>query len=172
MCSSDLISSFSIVERMSGGIDIHLHTDHVGNALDQALGWGQLKDVKITNMSESHVLPVNDALMKVAALAVAKNTDEAQKLQDAGASILVSGSEESSPSTAEIVGAAHTDLASSYVLVSSSPDYKLVFKQAKKLLGNRVELVLTESFEDAVSALKKFSKARSAIENANLMNNN
>ncbi len=164
------ISSFSMVERMSGGIDIHLHTDHVGKAIDQALGWGQLKDVKITNMSESHVLPVNDALVKVAALAVAKDADEAQKLQDAGATILVSGSEESSPSTAEIVGAAHSDLASSYVLVSSSPDYKLVFKQAKKLLGNRVELVLAESFEQAISALKKFSKALSAVENANIMN--
>ena len=159
-------SSFSIVERTSGMIDIHLHTDHVGKAIDQALGWGPLRDVKITNMSESHVLPAHDALMKVAALAVARNADEAQKLQNAGASILVSGSEESSPSVSEIVGAAHSDLASSYVLVSSSPDYKLVFQQTKKLLGNRVELVLAESFDDAVTALKKFSTGFSAAENA------
>ncbi|MBQ6976819.1 MAG: DAK2 domain-containing protein [Selenomonadaceae bacterium] len=159
-------SSFSIVERSSGMIDIHLHTDHVGKAIDQALGWGPLRDVKITNMSESHVLPAHDALMKVAALAIAGNSDEAQKLQNAGASILVSGSEESSPSVSEIVGAAHSDLASSYVLVSSSPDYKLVFQQAKKLLGNRVELVLTESLNDAIEALKKFSTGLSAVENA------
>ena len=164
-------SSFSIVERMSGGIDIHLHTDHVGKAIDQALGWGPLRDVKITNMSESHVLPPNDALMTVAALAVAKNADEAQKLQNAGASILVSGSEENSPSVAEIVGAAHSDLASSYVLVSSSDDYKFVFQQAKRLLGARVELVLTESFDDAVAALKKFSPGFSAAENAVAMRN-
>jgi len=162
-------SSFSIVERMSGGIDIHLHTDHVGKAIDQALGWGPLRDVKITNMSESHVLPPNDALMTVAALAVAKDSDEAQKLQNAGASILVSGSEENSPSVAEIVGAAHSDLASSYVLVSSSEDYKFVFQQAKRLLGERVELVLTDSFDDAVTALKKFSPGLSAVDNAILM---
>ena len=165
------LSSFSIVERTSGMIDIHLHTDHVGKAIDQALGWGPLRDVKITNMSESHVLPAHDALMKVAALAVARNADEAQKLQNAGASILVSGSEESSPSVSEIVGAAHSDLASSYVLVSSSPDYRLVFQQAKKLLGSRVELVLTESFNDAVEALKKFSTGFSAVENALTMRN-
>ena len=162
-------SSFSIVERMNGGIEIHLHTDHVGKAIDQVLGWGPLRDVKITNMSESHVLPAHDALMTVAALAVAKNSDEAQKLQNAGASILVSGSEESSPSVAEIVGAAHSDLASSYVLVSSSDDYQFVFRQAKKLLGNRVELVLKNSFEDAVAALKKFSSGLSAIDNAIVM---
>ena len=163
--------SFSIVERLSGGIEIHLHTDHVGRAIDQALGWGPLRDVKITNMSESHVLPAHDALMPVAALAVARDNAEAQKLQNAGASILVSGSEKSSPSVSEIVGAAHSDLASSYVLVSSSPDYKLVFQQAKKLLGDRVELVLTPSFDEAITALKKFSTGLSALENASLMRN-
>ena len=162
-------SSFSIVERSSGGLDIHLHTDHVGKTLEQALGWGPLKEVKITNMSEAHVLPAHDALMNVAALAVAKDSAEAQKLQDAGASILVSGSEESSPSLAEIIGAAHSDLASSYVLVSSSPDYRLVFRQAKRLLGGRVELVLADTFDNAVAALKKFSPALTAAENAKVM---
>ena len=86
-------SSFAIVERQSGGIDVHIHTDRVGKAIDQALGWGPLRDVKITNMSEVHVLPPTDALMKVAALAVARDTVEAQKLQEAGASIIVAGSE-------------------------------------------------------------------------------
>ena len=162
-------SSFSIVERSSGGLEIHLHTDHVGKTLEQAIGWGPLKEVKIINMSEAHVLPAGDALMKVAALAVAKDSVEAQKLQDAGASILVSGSEESSPSLAEIIGAAHSDLASSYVLVASSPDYRLVFRQAKRLLGGRVELVLADTFENTIAALKKFSPALSAIENAKIM---
>ena len=165
------LSSFAIVERMNGGVDLHLHTDHVGKALDQALGWGPLRDVKIINMSEVHQLPAHDALMSVAALAVAKNPEEAQKLQDAGASIIISCAEDSSasPSLAEIIGAAHSDLASSYVLVSSSDDYRLVFKQAKKLLGGRVELVLTNSFEEAVNALKKFSSGLSATENAKTM---
>lgn len=163
------LSSFSIVEKLSGGIEIHLHTDRVGKALDQALGWGPLRTVKITNMSETHTLPANDALMNVAALAVAKNSDEAQKLQDAGASILVSGSPENSPSLEEIVGAAHSDLASSYVLISSSPDYVLIFKQAKKLLGHRVEIVQVNSLDETIAALKKFSPGLSAAENAKIM---
>ncbi|MBE8955650.1 MAG: DAK2 domain-containing protein [Quinella sp. 2Q5] len=162
-------SSFSIVERARGGLEVHVHTDHVGKTLEQAIGWGPLSEVKITNMSEVHVLPAHEALMKVAALAVAKDSDEAQKLQDAGASILLSGSEEASPSLAEIIGAAHSDLASSYVLVSSSPDYRLVFKQAKRLLGGRVELVLTDSFEETLTALKKFSPGLTAAENAKVM---
>ena len=167
---SDL-SSFSIVERLSGAIEVHFHTDHVGKALEQAIGWGPLREVKIVNMSESHTLPARDAVMPVAALAVAKDKEEADKLQDAGASILITGSAEASPSIAEIVGAAHSDLASAYVLVASSPDYRLVFRQAKKLLGNRVELVLCDSTEEAIKSLKKFSTTLSVVENANRMNN-
>lgn len=166
---SDL-SSFSIVERSSGSVDVHFHTDHVGKAIEQAIGWGPLREVKIINMSESHTLPASDAVMPVAALAIAKDHYEAQKLQDAGASILITGSAESSPSIAEIVGAAHSDLASSYILIASSPDYYLVFRQAKKLLGNRVELVLLNSTTEAVRALKKFSPAASLVDNANNMN--
>ncbi len=165
---SDL-SSFSIVERLSGSIEVHFHTDHVGKALEQAVGWGPLREVKIVNMSESHTLPARDAVMPVAALAVAKDSEEADKLEDAGASILITGSAEASPSIAEIVGAAHSDLASAYVLVASSKDYRLVFRQAKKLLGNRVELVLCDSTEQAIEALKKFSATLTAAENANNM---
>ena len=82
---------------------------------------------------------------------------------------MVSGSEESSPSLSEIIGAAHSDLASNYVLVASSPDYRLVFKQAKRLLGGRVELVLADNFENTITALKKFSPSLSALENAKIM---
>ena len=163
------LSSFSIVERLSGAIEVHFHTDHVGKALEQAVGWGPLREVKIVNMSESHTLPARDAVMPVAALAVAKDREEADRLQDAGASILITGSAEASPSIAEIVGAAHSDLASAYVLVASSMDYRLVFRQAKKLLGNRVELVLCESPKQAIEALKKFSATLTAAENAKNM---
>ncbi|MBQ3726923.1 MAG: DAK2 domain-containing protein [Selenomonadaceae bacterium] len=162
-------ASFSIVERARGGLDVHVHTDHVGKTLEQAIGWGPLSEINITNMSEAHALPFHEALMKVAALAVAKDSEEAQKLQDAGASILVSGSAESSPSLAEIIGAAHSDLASSYVLVASSPDYRLVFRQAKRLLGGRVELVLADTFERTLTALQKFSPSLSALENSKIM---
>ncbi|MBR1397988.1 MAG: DAK2 domain-containing protein, partial [Selenomonadaceae bacterium] len=88
------LSSFSIVERMGGSIEVHFHTDHVGKAIEQAIGWGPLREVKIINMSESHILPARDAVMKVAALAVARDENEAQTLQDAGASILLTGSAE------------------------------------------------------------------------------
>ena len=155
------LSSFSIVERSSGVIEVHLHTNCVGQVIDQVLGWGSLKDVKIINMSESHVL-ASDALMKVAALAVAADRDEAKRLQEAGASVIVTGSATASPSVGELVGAVHSDLATSYVMYASSPAYHLVFKQVQRLLGNRVELMLCETFDEVIEALKKFSSKSNA----------
>lgn len=161
--------NFALVTRKGSSVEIHLHTDHVGKIMEQAVGWGALRDIRIINMSESHALGVRDALMPVAALAVASDHEVAKKLQDAGAQILISGAKKSRPSVAELVSAAHSDLASSYVLVSSSPNDRLVFLQAKKLLGARVELVLTDSEEDAIRSLRKFSVTRSAEENSRAM---
>ena len=162
-------SSFALVGRRGPAIDIHLHTDHVGKIIEQAIGWGPLRNICITNMSEPHVLGAHNALMSVAALSVAANAEEARRLQEAGASILVSGSELACPSVAELVNAAHSDLASSYVMVASSRDFYLVFRQAKRLLGSRVELVLTESLEAAEKALQRFSAKRTAAGNAKAM---
>ena len=161
--------NFALVTRKGSSVEVHIHTDHVGKIMEQAVGWGALRDIRIINMSESHALGVRDALMPVAALAVASDKDVAKKLQDAGAQILISGAKKSRPSVAELVSAAHSDLAASYVLVSSSQNDRLVFLQAKKLLGSRVELVLTNSDDEAIEALKKFSVTKSAEENARSM---
>ena len=161
--------NFALVTRKGSSVEVHIHTDHVGKIMEQAVGWGALRDIRIINMSESHALGVRDALMPVAALAVASDKDVAKKLQDAGAQILISGAKKSRPSVAELVSAAHSDLAASYVLVSSSQNDRLVFLQAKKLLGARVELVLTNSDDEAIESLKKFSVTKSAEENARSM---
>ncbi len=160
------VSSFALVNRHKAEIEVHLHTNFPGQIIEQAIGWGLLSDIHITNMSEPHALHAQNALMKVAALAVAEDETTARRLQEAGASIIVSCPAASSPSVAELVNAAHSDMAGSYVLVSSGPDYRLVFQQAKRLLGSRVELVLAETIEDAEAALKRFSPEKSAEENA------
>ena len=161
--------NFALATKKGSAVEIHLHTDHVGRVMEQAVGWGPLRDIRVINMSESHALGIHDALMPVAALAVASDKSTARKYQDAGAQILIAGSKNSCPSVAELVGAAHSDLASSYVLVASNPNDRLVFVQVKKLLGARVELVLTNNEEETIEALQKFSVTKSAAENALFM---
>ena len=79
---------------------------------------------------------------------------------------MAAGSPAACPSVSELVNAAHSDLADAYVLVAASRDYRLVFEQARRLLGGRVELVLTESEDQAKKALAAFDGAKTAKENA------
>ena len=160
---------FTLVEQRENGIAVHLHTDHPGKVLEHAVGWDPLREIHITNMSEPHALGVHDALMQVAVMAVAEDAEEAQHLQEAGVHVLVAGSEEKCPSVAELVGAAHSDMAASYVMVASSMDYQLAFRQVKRLLGNRVALVLCKDKEAQDRAIQAFDSSKTAEENAKRM---
>ena len=162
-------SSFALVERHEKGIEVHLHTDHVGKVVEQAVGWGPIKNLHITNMSEGHVLSAHGALMRVALLAVAENKVQAREMQEAGVHIIVSGGESSCPSVGELVNAAHSDLASSYVMLSWSRDFRLAFRQAKRLLGDRVELVLCQDKMQQAKAIKAFDPEKDAAENSRIM---
>ncbi len=162
-------SSFALVEREERYISVHIHTDHVGQLMELAVGWGPLRDVHITNMSESHALGVHDALMPVGLLAVAENKVQAKEMEDDGINIIVPGSEQAGPSVAELVNAAHSDLAESYVMVAWSPEFWLVFRQAKRLLGSRVELVLCANKNQQAAACKAFDLQKTAAENAHDM---
>lgn len=162
-------SSFVLTERQGPKVLVHLHTDHPGRVLEHALGWGPLKEIHITNMSEGHALTMHGALSAVAVLAVAGNKVQARELQENGVQLIVEGSEEQGPSVAELVSAAHSDLAASYVMVAWHRDFWLAYRQVKRLLGNRVELVLLESKVQQAEALKAFNPKHSAQENARAM---
>ena len=94
---------------------------------------------------------------------------QARELQDDGVNVIVSGSEEACPSVGEIVGAAHSDLAERYVLLAWSRDFPLVLRQAKRLLGERVELVLACDKAQQAKAMRAFDGEKSALENAKAM---
>lgn len=163
-------SPFVLVRRKSTkGVQVHLHTDHPGQVLEQAIGWGPVKELHVTNMSEGHILASKDVLQEVALLGVAENKAQAREMQDAGASVIVRGSEESCPSVAELVSAAHSDLAASYVMVAWSRDFWLAFRQAGRLMGERVYLVLCETKVQQAAAFKAFDAGRSAADNAEAM---
>lgn len=160
---------FALVEQWENGIHVHIHTDHPGHLMEKAIGWGPLRDIHITNMSEPHALGINNAIMPVAAVAVATGTEQAQRMQDAGANIIVAATKDRCPSVAELVGAAHSDFASSYVLVAPNDSYWMVFRQAKRLLEDRVELVLGWDEASQEKALRAFDGGKTALENAAIM---
>ena len=121
-------------------------------------------------MAEPHAMAqVRSALLPVAVLTVAADPAEAKKLQDLGASVILEGDENECPSVADVVNAAHSDFARSYVLLSTHRGLELVFRQAKRILGGRVELVLATGKAQQLEAMKCFDMERSVKENAEAM---
>lgn len=161
--------NFALVEQWENGIHVHIHTDHPGKLMEWAIGLGPLREIHITNMSETHALEIHDAIMPVGAIAMVDGKEQAVQMQEAGAHIIVTGTRERCPAVAELVGAAHSDFASSYVLVAPRRDYWMVFRQAKYMLGERVELVLCADDISQEKALRAFDGEKTALENAAVM---
>lgn len=161
---------FIVTNRRDNMVYVHLHTDHPGGVLEQVVGWGHLKEIHVNTMAEPHAMAqVRSALLPVAVLTVAAGPVEAKKLQDLGASVILEGDENECPSVADVVNAAHSDFARSYVLLSNHRGLELVFRQAKRILGGRVELVLATDKDQQVKAMKEFDLQKSVKENAAAM---
>ena len=79
------------------------------------------------------------------------------------------GRREECPSVAELLHAAHSDLARTYVIVAGDSSMELVLRQAKRILGERVELVLAKDEAEQDKAVALYDKKRTAKENAKAM---
>ena len=162
--------SYVMVERYHQELYVHLHTDHPGLVLDRSIGWGPLRDIRLNNMAEPHAMTsVHASLMPVALLAIAENPERAEKLQNGGATMIVSGNGDENPSVGMLVNAAHSDLAASYVMVPNGSGLRLVLQQVKRILGGRVEIVPVQSAAEQLMALRGFDQKLSAKENAERM---
>ena len=152
------IGNFVVVEPRHKTIFIHMHSDHPGKALELAVGWGHIGEIHINIMAEPHAMAMvqQSFLMPLALMTVASNEEMGQKLQDAGAMVIVDGSDPCGPSVEEIVNAAHSDIANKYILLTDTEHLRLVMHQAKRILGDRVKVVVANDEEEQLQAVRAF----------------
>lgn len=152
------IGNFVVVERRYKNIFIHLHSEHPGKALERAVGWGHIGEIHINIMAEPHAMAMvqQSFLMPLALMTVAGNQELGQRLQEAGATVILDGSDPSGPSVEEIVNAAHSDIANKYILLSDTEHIRLVLHQARRILGERVEVVIADGDDEQLQAVRAF----------------
>lgn len=156
-----------MVQRRNNVLYVHLHTAHPGRIIESVLGWGILKKLEIRDMSEPHALAhVRTSLMSVAVLAIAEDDTAAKKLEDQGATVILRGNASIPPSVGEIVNAAHSDIATDYIMVANSTAERSVLEQAKYVLGDRLEMVIAEGTAAQLKALGSFDASKTIKENA------
>ena len=161
------IGNFVVVERRFKTIFIHVHSEHPGTILERAVAWGHVGEIHINIMAEPHAMAMvqQACIMPQALLTVAENDEWAQKLQEAGAMVIIDGSDPSGPSVEEIVNAAHSDIANKYILLTDSEHLRLVMHQVKRIMGDRVSVVVANNNEEQIYAVRAFFPELSMEEN-------
>lgn len=152
------IGNFVVVERRFRNIFIHLHSEHPGKVLERAVGWGHIGEIHINIMAEPHAMAMvqQSFLLPLALMTVAPNEAAGQRLQEAGATVIVDGSDPSGPSVEEIVNAAHSDIANKYIILTDTEHIRLVVHQARRILGERVEVVIADGEDEQIQAVRAF----------------
>lgn len=165
------IGNFVVVERRFRNLFIHLHSEHPGKVLERAVGWGHIGEIHINIMAEPHAMAMvqQSFLMPLALMTVADTPELGQRLQEAGATVILDGSDPSGPSVEEIVNAAHSDIANNYIILTDSEHIRLVVHQARKILGDRVEVVVADGEDEQIQAVRAFFPEDDMLSNVTRM---
>lgn len=159
-------------------IKVHVHTDHPGKALEEALTFGMLTSLKIENMREQFAAGVSNAQKTAQAeaqksnssfeyqpvdpqrdygfVAVAAGEGVRQLFLDLGADNVVSGGQTMNPSTDDILSAIHATPAKTVFVLPNNKNIIMAAEQAIKLADRHVMVLQTKTVPQGLSAMLAF----------------
>ncbi|MCX7780376.1 MAG: DAK2 domain-containing protein, partial [Negativicutes bacterium] len=154
---------------LAGGdqlLKVHIHTGHPGLVLETAITWGTLHDIKIDNMTDQHTqrtASVQDR-QGLAVISVVSGAGLAAIMQKFGAQ-LIFGGQTMNPPVEDFIAAVHSGSAKEYIILPNNKNIILAAVQAKKLLGEKVEVLPTTSMAQGLAALVAFNASAGLAEN-------
>lgn len=157
-------------------IKCHVHTDNPGNALQKALEYGQLTDIKIENMREQYerqrasvvetksdqgfsYAPV-DPSREYGFVSVAAGEGVKKLFSELGADNVVSGGQTMNPSTDDILSAVHATPAKNVFVLPNNKNIIMAAEQASKLADRTVIVLPTRTIPQGLSAMLAFDAER------------
>ncbi len=174
-------------------IKVHVHTDHPGNALEKALTFGQLINLKIENMRDQHERAKHDsANAKKNPVNTKDNTEQIVSVEpteefgfvsvcvgeglenlftELGVNTLVSGGQTMNPSTDDILKAIEQTPAKTVFVLPNNKNIIMAAEQAIPLSSRKVIVLPTRTIPMGISALIAFDPDLSDEENAINMQN-
>ena len=67
------------------------------------------------------------------------------------------------------MNAAHSDIANNYIILTDSEHIRLVVHQARKILGDRVEVVVADGEDEQIQAVRAFFPEDDMLSNVTRM---
>lgn len=159
-------------------IKVHVHTDHPGNAIENALTFGQLVHLKIENMRDQHEKAKHDAAntkkrpaksadlseeikpveitKPVGFVSVCAGNGIADLFRDLGVDIVVSGGQTMNPSTDDILKAIESTPAETVYVLPNNKNIIMAAEQAISISTRKVIVLHTRTIPQGISAMLSF----------------
>ena len=151
-------------------IKVHVHTDNPGKALQHALGYGMLTNIKIDNMrlqfagkkaaakkeQEEDTYVAVDPDTEFGFVAVAVGDGVSQLFSDLGVNQVVSGGQTMNPSTDDILKAIHATPAKNVFVLPNNKNIIMAAEQTIKLADRKVYVLQTRTIPQGVAAMLAF----------------
>lgn len=158
-------------------VKCHIHTNHPGEALENALQFGDLFSVKIENMKAQHdeIMSHNashtDIPKKpVGIVAVGAGSGFEAIFKDFGVDEVVMGGQTMNPSTEDIVAAIERIHSDNILILPNNSNIVLAAKQAKEVMTDRnIEVVESKTIPQGITALMMYDGDASLADNAKAM---
>ena len=158
-------------------IKIHIHTNDPGVALQSALEYGELLNIKIENMKEQHSSIVDEdhpgtpesvedlEPKPFGFISVAMGGGIAEIFRDLGVDYVIEGGQTMNPSTEDIVKAIDSVKGDSIFILPNNSNIILAAQQAQQIVDRPVYVVPCKSIPQGISAMLAFDPSVEAEDN-------
>ena len=162
-------------------IKVHVHTEHPGKAMEEALSFGQLLTVKVENMKEQHKKAAEQYEKEKAAAEAVKQKQEEMKpaspeqeagfvavasgeglisvFKDLGCNHVVSGGQSMNPSTEDILEAVLATPAKTVFVLPNNKNIILAAEQVVPLVTDREVIIIpTKTIPQGLVAMLSYAQ--------------
>lgn len=176
-----------IVVKGDNIIKVHVHTNHPGQAIEWALEFGPLHDLKIDNMRRQHnhlhhsdeeVLKAknnenlsNKEHKKYGFISISTGSGLDEIFKSMSVDEIIKGGQTMNPSTEDILKAVDKINADDIFIFPNNSNIILVSEQAAKISNKNLHVIKTKQIPEAFCALLNFNENLSVSENIENMNN-
>ena len=160
-------------------IKVHVHTDHPGRAMEEALKYGSFVTVKVENMRLQHtqkVLSEKDAEQQIAApskpagvVAVCAGAGIAGVFHDLGVDKIVEGGQTMNPSTQDILLQINQVPAETVYVLPNNKNIIMAAEQAVPLTPKKVVVIPSKTIPQGVAAMLSFDPEGTMEDNEAVM---
>lgn len=174
-------------------IKVHVHTDHPGNAIENALTFGSLVHLKIENMRDQHEKAKHDSQnakkkpaknakrtetftpakpeKPVGFVSVCAGDGLAELFNDLGVDVIVSGGQTMNPSTDDILRAIESTPAETVFVLPNNKNIIMAAEQAIPISTRKVIVIHTRTIPQGIGAMLAFDPDADDNDNAIAMQN-